>query len=97
MSTPEPVLPPAQVRVFPPAGVSLMLAAGTVWAGHVVRDEPITERLIVGGSFIVLATAIANQISRGFAQAFSMLIFVVVVLAYGVDILTSIGLTTKGQ
>ena len=89
------VVPPAEVRFFPPAGVSLLLAAGTVWAGRTVKDQPITEHIVVAGAFIILATAIVNQISSGFAAAFSMLIFVATVLAYGLDILISVGIATQ--
>lgn len=96
MSSPQPVIPPAEVRIFPPAGVSLILAAGTVWAGRTIRDEPITEGLVVAGSFIVFATAVVAQISRGFAAAFAALLFVVAFLAYGMDILRSVGAASKG-
>ncbi|MGE3429261.1 MAG: hypothetical protein AB7I44_21140 [Hyphomicrobiaceae bacterium] len=95
MSSPEPVIPSAQVRIFPPAGISLILAAGTVWAGRTVRDEPITEGLVVAGSFIVISTAIVNQVSRGFAAAFAALIFIAAFLAYGLDILRSIGVASQ--
>lgn len=89
------VLPSGEARLFPPAGVTLILAAGTVWAGRVVQDKPITEQIVIAGAFVVLATAVVNQISPGFAAAFSMLIFVAVVLVYGIDILTSVGLSTQ--
>lgn len=87
-------LPSGEVNLFPPAGVSLMLAAGTVWAGRVVEDKPITEQLVVAGAFIVLATAIVHAMAPGFADAFSLLIFIAVFLAYGLEILVSVGIAT---
>jgi hypothetical protein len=95
MTQPDPVIPPAQVRLVPPAGVSLILATGTVWAGRTVRDEPITEGLVVAGAFVVIVIAVINVISPGLAGAIALLIFVATVLAYGLDILTSIGLATR--
>lgn len=88
-------VPPANVRLFPPAGVSLILATGTVWAGRTVRDEPITEGLVVAGAFIILSTAVVNQFSSGFASVFSLLIFIAAFLVYGLDIMRSIGLATQ--
>jgi hypothetical protein len=95
MTQPDPIIPPAQVRFFPPAGVSLILATGVVWAGRTVRDEEITEGLVVAGAFVVIVIAVINVISPGLAAAFAGLIFIATVLAYGLDILTSIGLATQ--
>lgn len=95
MTQPQPVIPPAQVRLFPPAGVSIILATGTVWAGKTVRDEEITEGFIVAGAFTIIVIAVINVISPGFAAAIAMLLFIAAVLAYGMDILTSIGLATR--
>jgi hypothetical protein len=95
MTQPQPVIPPAQVRLFPPAGVSLILATGVVWAGRTVRDEEITEGLVVAGAFVVIVVAVINVVSPGFAAAIAMLIFIATVLAYGMDILTSIGIANS--
>jgi hypothetical protein len=88
-------LPSGEANFFPPAGISLILSAGTVWAGRTAQDKPITEALVISGVFIVLATAVVHTMAPGFADAFSMLIFVAVFLAYGLDILISVGIATQ--
>lgn len=83
---------PAATRYLPPAGISLLLAGGTIWLGRQVREEPITERLVISGGFVVLTIAYINLFSHAFANAFALLLFIAVVLNYGLDILTHTGL-----
>ena len=100
MTTPEPSasgLPPAQARVIPPASVSVILGVITVYAGHVVEDQPVTERVVVGGAFLVLGLSVMHYVSPGLADVFALLIFIVILIRYGVGILTNIGLATGGQ
>lgn len=96
MTSPDPGtgLPPAQARVIPPASVSVILGVITVYAGHVVEDTPITERVVVGGAFLVLALSVMHYVSPGLADVFALLIFIVILIRYGVGILTNIGLAT---
>lgn len=100
MTTPEPGgngLPAANARVVPPAAVSVLLGVITVYAGHVVEDSPITERIVVGGAFLVLGLSVMHYISPGLADVFALLIFIVILLRYGVGIFTNIGLASGGQ
>jgi len=90
-------LPPAQARVVPPASVSIILSVITVYAGHVVEDAPITERIVVGGAFLVLGLSVMHYVSPGLADVFALLIFIVILLRYGVGILTNIGLVAGGS
>ena len=99
MTSPDPGtgLPPAQARVVPPASVSIILSVITVYAGHVVEDAPITERIVVGGAFLVLGLSVMHYVSPGLADVFALLIFIVILLRYGVGILTNIGLVAGGS
>jgi hypothetical protein len=83
---------PSFTRYFPPAGISLLLSSGTVWLGKEIREEPITERLVISGGFIILSIAYINLFSHAFANAFALLIFIAVGLKYGIDILEHTGL-----
>lgn len=83
---------PAATRYLPPAGISLLLAAGTVWLGKEIREEPINERIVISGGFLIFSIAYINLFSHSFANAFALLLFIVVVLKYGIDILQYTGL-----
>lgn len=98
MTSPDPGtgLPPAEARVVPPASVSVILSVITVYAGHVVEDQPITERVVVGGAFLVLGLSVMHYVSPGLADVFALLIFIVILLRYGVGIFQAIGLSTSG-
>lgn len=87
----------ANARVIPPAGVSVILGIITVYAGHVVEDQPVNERLVIGGSFLVLCLSVMHVVSPGLADVFALLILIALVLRYGVGILQSIGLSTSGE
>lgn len=99
MTTPDPGtgLPPAEARIIPPASVSVLLGVITVYAGHVVENAPITERVVVGGAFLVLGLSVMHTVSPGLTDVFALLIFIVILLRYGVGILQNIGLATGGQ
>lgn len=99
MTSPDPGtgLPPAQARVIPPASVSILLGVITVYAGHVVEDAPVSERVVVGGAFLILGLSVMHYVSPGLADVFALLIFIVILLRYGVGILQNIGLATGGQ
>lgn len=89
----EPLSPEASfTRFLPPAGISLLLASGTIWLGREIKEQPITERLIISGGFIVLTIAYINLFSHALANAFALLIFLSAGLIYGIDILTHTGL-----
>jgi len=77
--------------------VSIILSVITVYAGHVVEDAPITERIVVGGAFLVLGLSVMHYVSPGLADVFALLIFIVILLRYGVGILTNIGLVAGGS
>jgi hypothetical protein len=83
---------PSFTRYLPPAGISLLLASGTVWLGKEIREEPFTERIIISGGFIILSIAYINLFSHSLANGFALLIFIAVVLKYGLDILSHTGL-----
>lgn len=99
MTSPDPGtgLPPADARVIPPASVSVILGVITVYAGHVVENQPVTERVVVGGAFLVLSLSVMHYVSPGLADVFALLIFIVILLRYGVGIFRAIGLSTGGQ
>lgn len=99
MTNPDPGtgLPPAEARVVPPASVSVILGVITVYAGHVVENQPVGERVVVGGAFLVLGLSVMHYISPGLADVFALLIFIVILLRYGVGIFRAIGLSTGGQ
>lgn len=90
-------LPEADARVVPPAAVSVMLGVLTVYGGHVVEDTPITERIVIGGAFLILGLSVMHSVSPGLSDVFALLILIVIVLRYGVGILQNIGLSTQGE
>lgn len=83
---------PSATRYLPPAGISLLLASGTVWLGKEIREEPINERLVISGGFIILSIAVINLFSHSLANAFALLILIAVALKYGIEILINTGL-----
>lgn len=98
MSSPEPSgLPDANVRVIPPASVSIILAALTVYGGSVTDQNTISEGVVVGGCFVILCLAFIHSISPGFADTFALLLFVVIFLKYGLGILQAIGVAASGS
>lgn len=97
MTDPMSGLPDANARVIPPAGISVIMGAIVVYAGHVTEDTPITERVVVGGVFLVVSLSFMHAVSPGLSDVFALLVLVALVLRYGVGILRSIGLSTAGE
>jgi ABC-type multidrug transport system permease subunit len=77
--------------------VSLILSALTIYGGHIVADAPINEHVIVGGGFVILSLAVVNAITPGLADVFALLLFIVVFLKYGLEILVAIGIAAGGS
>lgn len=98
MTSAEPsTLPSGQARLVPPAAVSLILSAMTIYGGHIVDDVPINQHVVVGGGFVILSLAVVNTISPGLADVFALLLFVAVFLKYGLGILVAIGIAAGGS
>lgn len=98
-STPQPgdgTLPSANARLIPPASVSIILSAMTIYANHLITDEPVGEPVIVGGGFVILSLAVMNTIASGLADVFALLLLVVIFLKYGLTILNAVGIATLG-
>lgn len=77
----------------PRASTSIILAGLTITGGRIVQNkQPIyTDKMIVGGTFVVIGIAIMNAYNINFADAFALLLLVVAFLMYGVDLMKAIG------
>lgn len=95
MSSPE--VAAGQTRVVPPANVTIILSVITIYGSHLVTNAPISQQMVVGGAFVILALAVTNTVNPGLADMFSLLLFIVIFLKYGVSILTGIGIATQGS
>jgi len=96
MTAPEPILPHAGVKLVPPASVSIILSAMTIYANSLATDQPVTERVVVGGGFVIISLAVMNTVSPGLANTFALLIFIAIFLKYGLTVLIAIGAATGG-
>jgi hypothetical protein len=85
-----------EVHLMPPASVSLLLSAMTIYANSLATDTSVTENVVIGGGFVVISLAIVNTISTGLADVFALLLFIVIFLKYGLTILTAIGVAQTG-
>lgn len=81
----------------PKAATSIVLGALTITGGRIVQDrEPLyTDKMIVGGMFVVLGISVANAYSPPFADVFAFLLLIVAFLIYGMDLMTSIGFQVR--
>jgi len=85
------------VRLLPPASVSILLSALTIYGHYLVTDEEISANVVVGGGFVILCLAVVNTMSTGLADTFALLLFIVLFIKYGPAILTAIGIATQGS
>lgn len=89
-------LPDSNVHLVPPAAVSLILSAMTIYGASITNQTTISEGKVVGGSFVILSLAVVHTISPGLADTFALLLFVVIFLTYGLRILQAIGISAAG-
>lgn len=87
-------LPESNARLIPPASVSVILSALTIYGGYLVGESSVSEPVVVGGCFLILCLAVMNTISPGLADTFALLLFIVIFLKYGLKILEAIGVAT---
>jgi hypothetical protein len=81
---------------MPPAAVSLLLSAMTIYGNSLVTDTSVSEPVVVGGGFVIICLAVVNTVSTGMADVFALLLFIVIFLKYGLGILNAIGIATQG-
>jgi hypothetical protein len=85
-----------ETHFMPPASVSLLLSAMTIYGNHLATNQAISSRVVIGGGFVVISLAIVNTMSTGMADVFALLLFIVIFLKYGPAVLTAIGIATQG-
>jgi hypothetical protein len=85
-----------QTRFMPPASVSILLSALTIYGNHLATNNEIKANVVVGGGFVIIVLAVINTMSTGMADVFALLLFIVIFLKYGPAVLTAIGIATQG-
>jgi hypothetical protein len=96
VTEPSGTLPAANARLVPPASISIILTAMTIYGNHLVTDDPVSQPMVIGGGFVILSLAVMNTVSSGLADVFALLLFIVAFLRYGPAVLTAIGIVTLG-
>lgn len=98
MTAPQPIGQglAGQTRFMPPASVSILLSALTIYGHHLATNQEIDAPVVIGGGFVIICLAVVNTVSTGAADVFALLLFIVIFLKYGPAVLTAIGIATQG-